>query len=132
MARRRRLVGAFVVLGTLAFIVGAMYLGGGRQAVRRQVPILVALAIGLVGMVVAVPILMSTLGDLAWAMVLVGLSAAVLVASVYQSRRQAGPLVAERRRAALRMPAFRTLVIVWVGARAVGTILVILAAKVGV
>lgn len=121
----------FLVIWTLSFTVGAMYLGGGSEAIRRQVPRLAVLAVVLVAVVFAIPVLMSTLGDLAWALVVVGLNAALLVAWVYQSRRGEGPLAVERKRAAFRVPAFRTLVIVWVGALASGTILAILAAKAG-
>jgi hypothetical protein len=122
--------GVFVVVGTLAFIVGAMYLGGGSEAVRRQSRRLVVLAAGFVAVVFAVPVLMSALGERAWAVVLVAMNAAVIGALVYRSRR-ASPLVVERQRAAIRMPAFRVLVLAWVGAMTIGAILLSLAARAG-
>ena len=78
----------------------------------------------------ALPILMSALGEQAWAVVLIGLNAAVVGALVYRSRR-ADPLVVERQRAAVRMPAFRVLVLAWVGAMTIGAILLSLAARAG-
>jgi hypothetical protein len=125
------LFGLFIVIGTMAFTVGAMYLGGGTEAIRRQAPRLTLLAAGLVIVVLAVPVLSSIPGDLAWGVVLVALNAAVVAAWVYQSRRGEGPLVVERQRAAFRVPAFRMLVIVWVGAIATAAILVALAARAG-
>lgn len=125
------LFGAFIVIGTMAFTVGAIYLGGGSGAVRRQAPRLAVLAAGLVVVVLAMPVLGGILGDQTWIVILLTLNAAVVAAWVYQSRRGEGPLAVERRRAAFRMPAFKTLVIVWVGALAIGTILLIMAAKAG-
>jgi hypothetical protein len=81
--------------------------------------------------VLAVPVLGGMLGDLAPGVVFLGVTGAVVAVWVYRSRRGEGPLLVERQRAALRMPAFKTLVIVWLGALAVGTILLILAAKAG-
>ena len=121
--------GVLLVIGTMAFTVGAMYLGGGSGAVRRQLPRLGLFAAVLVAVLVAIPLLMSTLGDIGWAAVLVGLNVGVFAAWAYQARRGEGPLVAERHGAAFRMPAFRTLVIIWLGALAIGTILLVLAAK---
>jgi hypothetical protein len=125
------LFGAFIVIGTMAFTVGAIYLGGGSEAVRRQAPRLAMPAAGLVVLVLALPVLIGILGDQTWIVILLMLNAAVVAAWVHQSRRGEGPLVVERQRAAFRMPAFRALVIVWIGALAIGTILFILAAKAG-
>jgi hypothetical protein len=89
------------------------------------------LAVGLVVIVLAVPVLSSLLGDLAWGAVLIGVNAAVVAAWVYQSRRGEASLVVERQRPAFRMPAFRTIVIVWVGALVIATILLVVAARAG-
>lgn len=121
----------FIVIGTMAFVVVAMYLGGGSDVIRRQVPRLAILAAGCLVVVLAVPVLGGMLGDLAPGGVFLGLTGAVVAVWVYRSRRGEGPLLVERQRAALRMPAFMTLVIVWLGALVVGTILLILAAKAG-
>jgi hypothetical protein len=121
----------FVVIWTMAFAVGAIYLGGGSDAVRRQLPLLAVLAAVLVAVVIAVPVLNSILGDLAWGVVLVTMNVAVIGAWVYQSRRGEGPLVLERQRAAFRVPGFRALVIVWGAAIAVATILALLAGNGG-
>lgn len=123
--------GVFLVIGSMAFTIGAMYLGGGSEAIRRQVPQLALFAAALVAVVFAVPFLMGKVGDLGWVVVLIALNAVVVVAWVRQARQGQGPLVAERRRAAFRMPAFRRLALVWGVVLAVGTVLLILATRAG-
>lgn len=49
--------GVVLVINTMAFTVGAVYLGGGTEAVRRQVPRLALLAAVLVALEFAVPFL---------------------------------------------------------------------------
>lgn len=123
--------GVFIVICTMALVIGAMYLGGGTEAIRRQIPQLVLMGVVLVGLLFAVPFLRSTLGDSASNLALLGLNAGVVVALFLRARRGRGPLAAEQRRAAFRTPGFRRLVVVWVAAVLVGTILLILAAKAG-
>jgi hypothetical protein len=114
----------------MALVIGAMYIGGGTAAIRRQVPQLVLFAAVLAPLPFAVPFLSSALGDL-WDVALLGLNVVVVAALVRQARRRQGSPVAERRRAALRLPAFRRLLVVWIVANVVGMILLILAAKAG-
>ena len=123
--------GVFILICTMALVIGAMYLGGGTEAIRRQIPQLALMGVVFVGLLFAVPFLRSTLGDSAWNLALLGLNAGVVVALFLRARRGQGSLAAEQRRAAFRTPRFRRLLVVWIVAVVVGTILLILAAKAG-
>jgi len=120
---------AFVVIGTMVFTVGALYLGSGREAVRGQVPRLAVLAGALVVAVLAVPVLNTILGDSASGS-FPRTSAAVATALIINPA-EAGRVDIERGGAALRLPAFRGLLLIWVAAIAIATVLVALAAKAG-
>jgi len=50
-----------MVFGTFVLVIGAMYLGGGREAVRSQVPLLIGLGVAIVA--VAVLLLVLVLND---------------------------------------------------------------------
>jgi len=121
---------AFVVMETMVFTVGALYLGSGREAVRGQVPRLAVLAGALWSSLSSpFPVLNTILGDSASGVVFPRTSAAVATALIYQSRRGQGAFDIERGGAALRLPAFRGLLLIWVAAIAIATVLVALAAK---
>ncbi len=117
------------MIAIMVLVMGAMDLGGGTAAIRRQVPQLGLLAGALVVTLFAIPLLMSGLGDLSFGLVLVGLNAAVFIAWALQRRRGEGPLVAQHWRQAFRLPAFRTLVAAWVAFLLIGTVLLIIAAR---
>jgi hypothetical protein len=80
--------GVFIVIATMAAAIGAMYIGGGTLAIRRQIPQLALLAVGLIAVLFAVPIMIRTFGDLGSGVINLVLSAAVLLVLLWQARRR--------------------------------------------
>jgi hypothetical protein len=123
-------VSVFLVISTLAVTIGAMYIGGGTAAVRRQVPALGLLTALLIAGAFGIPLLVRALGDLAVGVLILALNVALLIARRRQARRGQGPS-ADARRAAWRNPAFRKLMAVWISSLFVATVLLVIATRSG-
>jgi hydrogenase-4 membrane subunit HyfE len=123
--------GLFLAFATMFFIVAMTYLGGGSDAIRRQLSGLALVGIGLVVIVPAVPILSRALGDLMWGIARLVLNAAYLLWFM-RARNDAGRApFRERQSAALVMPGAWNAVIVYVVVLVIGSALLIVAARAG-
>lgn len=120
------LLGLVIGAGTWAFLVGAMLIGGGVAAVRRQSRLLGLAAVLFVALAVAVPVLEQLSGG-SIGIVLLGLSVLSIGARLRQRRREA-PELTERRAAAMRSPRVRWLLAGWL---AFLVLITILAAAIG-
>lgn len=117
------LSGAFVVLTTLGVTVAATYLGGGSEAVRRQLPKLPALAVGLAVVVVAVPLFVANLG-LAFPVGLLALNIGVILLLL---RQRQTPGYRERQRAVWSNARFWWLMGAYIAVILVGSVVLALA-----
>lgn len=109
-----------IAISTLAFAVGAIYIGGGIAAIRRQLPQIGLLALLIVAVALVAPLVARAEGS-AFVLVLVVFNAAALLMWV----RQRGPgsqSHATIRRNAWQMPGFRWLVIAYVAIVVIGTV----------
>jgi hypothetical protein len=117
-----------VLVATIGLVLGAVYLAGGTDAIRRQARLLGILIIGLVVVLLATPALMGWSGGPA-GLVLLGLSVAWLIARIVQSLREEGPTAKETWSRAFEVPGVRMFIAGWVGFLVVGTILLVLVAS---
>jgi hypothetical protein len=98
-----------LLLGVYGFVIGAMVMGGGVAAVRRQRQQLALLAVGFAAIVLLLPWLDTLTGG---AIGIVGVGVGVLSLIVRAARRRREPAeAAERRAAAMRDPRIRWLVV---------------------
>jgi hypothetical protein len=124
-------IAGFTVVSTLAFVVGAVYVRGGSDEIRRQLPQLAVLGLLVILAVIAVVVITSVAGDSASSAVLLVISVVLLGSWVVRARRGQGPLAIEQRRAAWRVPGFRVLVVGWIAIMIAWVVLLVLAAKAG-
>jgi hypothetical protein len=103
----------FLWVWTMGFLIVALYLGGGTDAIRRQSGTLALVAVGSVIALAAVAILPAFIGDLAWFLVLIGVNVVVLGWNAVMSRRRPKPPPPDPERMARTQPARRVLVILY-------------------
>jgi hypothetical protein len=110
-----------------ALFVGAVIMGGGVAAVRRQRLVIGLLGLAVLAMAIAVPLL-DQLSEGAIAAVLLGVS--VVLFAVRRARwRQQPQAIKERRAAVLRSGTFRWLIGAWVAFVVLVTILGVVLAR---
>lgn len=103
------ILAAAIAIGLFAFTIVALLAGGGMAAVRRQRRQLALLALALAAVALVVPLLERQWGD---ALLVVGLGVSVLLFAIRQrQRRGEPPELAEQRRAAMRSPRGRLLIV---------------------
>jgi hypothetical protein len=115
----------FVLIWTIGLVLGAAYLRGGRQAVRRALPqVAIIVAIGPVVLVVlAVESIVSHgFNDLTFGVVLLPVVLITFVVQIRRLRRQEATARAAGRPAAF-TPAIRRFAIAWILVMVIGTIL---------
>jgi hypothetical protein len=103
----------FLWVWTMGFLIAALYLGGGTEAIRRQSGMLALVAVGSVIALAAVAILPAFIGDLAWFLVLIGVNVVVLGWNAISSRRRPKPPPPDPERIAKTQTARRVLVILY-------------------
>ena len=91
----RVLVGLVGAAGIFAFVIGAIALGGGTQAVRRQIGQLTVLGIGLLALALVLPTLEDRFGGV-FGIALLAMSAIVFVARTRRLRSQPPEVLAQR------------------------------------
>jgi hypothetical protein len=104
----------FLWVWTMGFLIAAMYLGGGAEAIRHQSGMLVLVAVGSVVALAAVAILPAYIGDAAWFLVLIGANVVVLGWNAVASRRRPKPPPPDPERIAKTQPARRVLVVLYI------------------
>ena len=104
----------FLWVWTMTFLIIALYLGGGAEAIRRQRGMLALVAVGSVIALAAVAILPAFIGDLAWFLILIGVNVVVLGWNAVASRRRPKQPPPDPDRIARTQPARRVLVILYV------------------
>jgi hypothetical protein len=117
-----------IAISTLGLAVGAVYLGGGAAAVRRQLPQLTLLAALIVVVAVAAPVL-TQIGGSAFVIALVVLNVVAVLMWVGHRRKAASHTSLTSRRNAWQMPGFRWLVIAYIVVVAVGSITIAIATR---
>jgi len=120
------LLGLLTAIGIWAFLLGAVLLGGGVAAVRRQRTMLALMAVVLIAIALATPALEQLSGGVI-GIALLGLSVLLIGAGIVQRRRE--PVEVQTRRAAvMRTPRVRWLI---VGLVAFMVLMTVLAAVLG-
>jgi hypothetical protein len=106
------LLGLLIAIGVWAFLLAAVLLGGGVAAVRRQRRVLALLAVVLIAIAVATPVLEQLSGGVI-GIALLGVSVLWIGAGIVQRRRE--PVEVQVRRAAvMRTPRVRWLIVLLV------------------
>jgi hypothetical protein len=77
-----------LVIVVMVLVIGAMYLGGGVEAIRQQVLKLALLACGLLIIVFAVPLVDRAVGGLGFGLVILVLSGILLAARILTRGRE--------------------------------------------
>ena len=122
----------FLWVWTMGFLIAALYLGGGTDAIRRQSGTLALVAVGSVIALAAVAILPAFIGDLAWFLVLIGVNVVVLGWNAVMSRRRPKPPPPDPERIARTQPARRVLVILYMAGLVVMVIAITQASRTAV
>jgi hypothetical protein len=115
---------AVLAVSVMGLVIGAVYVGGGVGAVRREAPLLVLFACGLLVIVFVVPLVERAIG-FTFALALVALSGILLVARILM-RRGESPAAAEHRREVLSRPAVRALFVAWFAFIIIATVLLLI------
>jgi hypothetical protein len=121
--------GIFMALAIVSFFAGVAYLAGGRMAVAKQANAFLALGAGLVALFASGPLWSTGIGAIGSTILLL-VVAGLILWNVRTRLPRSGSLLTERQRAALDSGAFRWLVVGFVVASVVATVLLILSARV--
>jgi hypothetical protein len=106
------LLGLLIAIGVWAFLLAAVLLGGGVAAVRRQRRVLALMAVVLIAIALATPVLEQLSGGVI-GIALLGVSVLWIGAGIVQRRRE--PVEVQVRRAAvMRTPRVRWLIVLLV------------------
>jgi hypothetical protein len=106
------LLGLLIAIGVWAFLLGAVLLGGGVAAVRRQRTVLALMAVVLIAIALATPVLEQLSGG-AIGIALLGVSVLWIGAGIVQRRRE--PVEVQVRQAeVMRAPRVRWLIVLLV------------------
>jgi hypothetical protein len=106
------LLGLLIAIGVWAFLLAAVLLGGGVAAVRRQRRVLALMAVVLIAIALATPVLEQLSGGVI-GIALLGVSVLWIGAGIVQRRRE--PVEVQVRRAAvMRTPHVRWLIVLLV------------------
>jgi hypothetical protein len=106
------LLGLLIAIGVWAFLLAAVLLGGGVAAVRRQRRVLALMAVVLIAIALATPVLEQLSGGVI-GIALLGVSVLWIGAGIVQRRRE--PVEVQMRRAAvMRTPRVRWLIVLLV------------------
>ena len=116
---------AFFGLGAYCLLLFAIYRAGGTEAIRRQIPLLTVLFLGVVLAVVLLPVLNAVLGENVVTAILLTTSVALIGYSTLR-RRQPGAAPALGMREALAKPGVGWFLAGWAALLIVGTLGLIL------
>ena len=89
------LLGLVAAIGTFAFVIGAMFLGGGTAAVRRQIGRITLLGFGLLAVALILPTLEDQSGG-AFATALFAISVILIAMRTRREQRQPPEVLAQR------------------------------------
>jgi hypothetical protein len=119
-----------VVIGIALFglVLGAMYRGGGMDPIRRQVPMVAALGIGIAAAVILLPVFNSVLGQAATTVMIVIGGLSLMAYSTLRARPSGDRPDGRGFREAITMPGVRLLIVGWAAVLIVGSVLLSVAA----